>query len=185
MKLDQNMKPEQHLTDVQRELRRLKGRADQAMAQITEEDFFKVLDEESNSIALIIKHMVGNMRSRWRDFLVSDAEKPDRNRDQEFILESSDSQGNLLTAWEESWGLLFDTLRALQPEDLDSNVLIRGEPHRVAQAIGRELVHYAYHVGQIVLLAKHLAGTNWQPLTIPRGKSDAFNANPKPYLEEL
>ena len=185
MKLDQNMKPEQHLTDVQRELRRLKKRADQAIAQITEEDFFKVLDEESNSIALIYKHMAGNMRSRWRIFLESDAEKPDRNRDQEFILGPSDSQGSLLAAWEESWGLLFDTLRNLQPEDLDSTVLIRGEVHLVVQAIGRELVHYAFHVGQIVLLAKHLAGTNWQPLTIPRGKSDEFNATPRPYLEEV
>jgi hypothetical protein len=152
------MNPEQHLTDVQRELRRLKGRADQAIAQITEEDFFKVLDEESNSIALIIKHLVGNMRSRWQDFLVSDAEKKDRNRDQEFILGPSDTPDGLLEAWEGSWGLLFETLGALQPEDLDSIVLIRGESHRVVQAMGRELVHYAYHVGQIVLLAKHLAG---------------------------
>ncbi|MEE8348647.1 MAG: DUF1572 family protein [Acidobacteriota bacterium] len=179
------MTPEQHQADVQRELRRLKGRADQAIAQITEVDFFKVLDEESNSIALIIKHMVGNMRSRWRHFMVSDAEKPDRNRDQEFVLALVDTQGSLLEAWEESWDLLFDTLGALEPEDLDTIVLVRGESHRVAQAVGRELVHYAYHVGQIVFLAKHLAGTNWRTLTIPRGKSDEFNANPKPYLEEL
>ena len=185
MKFDQRMKPEQYLTDVQRELRRLKGRADQAIAQITEEDLFTVLDEESNSIGLIIKHMAGNMRSRWRNFLTSDAEKRDRNRDEEFIVGPSDTEGSLLDAWEKSWGLLFDTLHAVQPEDLDSTVLIRGEPHRVVQAIGRELVHYAYHVGQIVLLAKHLAGPKWQPLTIPRGKSDEFNANPKPYLEEL
>lgn len=179
------MQPEQYQADVQRELRRLKKRAEQAIAQIAEEDLFKSLDEESNCIAVILKHMAGNMRSRWRSFLVSDAEKPDRNRDQEFILGPADTEGSLLAAWEESWGLLFDTLRTLQPEDLDSTVLIRGEPHLVVQAIGRELVHYAYHVGQIVLLAKHLAGTNWQPLTIPRGKSDAFNAIPKPYLEEL
>jgi hypothetical protein len=179
------MKPEQYQADVQRELRRLKGRAEQAIAQISEENFFEVLDPESNSIAVIIKHMAGNMRSRWRDFPASDAEKPDRNRDQEFILGSSDTQGKLLEAWEEGWGLLFDTLGELQPEDLDSTVRIRGESHLVVQAIGRELIHYAYHVGQIVLLAKHLAGTNWKSLTIPRGRSEDFKVTPKPYLEEL
>ncbi len=179
------MKPEQYQADVQRELRRLKGRAEQAIAQISEENFFEVLDPESNSIAVIIKHMAGNMRSRWRDFPASDAEKPDRNRDQEFILGSSDTQGKLLEAWEEGWGLLFDTLGELQPEDLDSTVRIRGEFHLVVQAIGRELIHYAYHVGQIVLLAKHLAGTNWKSLTIPRGRSEDFKVTPKPYLEEL
>ena len=179
------MKPEQYQADVQRELRRLKGRAEQAIAQVSEENFFQVLGPESNSIALIFKHMAGNMRSRWRDFMASDAEKPNRNRDQEFIVSSSDTQGTLLEAWEEGWGLLFDTLVDLQPEDLDSTVLIRGESHLVVQAIGRELIHYAYHVGQIVLLAKHLAGTHWKSLTIPRGRSGDFKVTPKPYLEEL
>ena len=179
------MNPEQYQADVQRELRRLKKRADQAVAQITEEDFFKALDQESNSIALIIKHMAGNMRSRWRDFLVSDAEKPDRDRDQEFIVKSSDTERSLLERWEEAWELLFETLRSLDPQDLDATVLIRTEPHLVVQAINREVIHYAYHVGQIVFLAKHLAGDRWQPLTIPRGQSDEFNADPKPYLTEL
>ena len=100
-------------------------------------------------------------------------------------MSSSDTQGTLLEAWEEGWGLLFDTLVDLQPEDLDSTVLIRGESHLVVQAIGRELIHYAYHVGQIVLLAKHLAGTHWKSLTIPRGRSGDFKVAPKPYLEEL
>ncbi len=137
-----------------------------------------------NSIALIIKHMAGNMRSRWRDFLASDAEKLDRNRDQEFVVVSSDTQRSLLERWEEAWELLFETPRSLDPKDLDATVLIRTEPHLVVQVINREVIHYAYHVGQIVFLAKHSAGDRWQPLTIPSGQSDEFNANPKPYLTE-
>ncbi len=177
------MNQEQYQADVLRELRRLKKHSEVAMAQVSDEDFFKALDENSNSIALIVKHISGNMHSRWRDFLSTDGEAPDRKRDQEFIVDSSDSKNSLLERWEQGWRYLFDTISSLQASDFTATVFIRKEPHSVVQAINRELVHYAGHIGQIIFLAKHLAGEHWQTLTIPRGKSEEFHATGKAYLQ--
>ncbi len=165
------MHAEHYLEDVVRQLQRLKGLGDKALAQVADEDFFATLDEESNSIATIMKHMAGNMRSRWRDFLTSDGEKPDRNRDSEFVIEDTDTKESVLQRLEAGWRLLFEALAPLKPEDLTRTVYIRGEPHSVLEAINRQMTHYAYHVGQIVFLAKHFTGANWQSLSIPRGKS--------------
>lgn len=166
------MLPEHYLEETIRQLRKLKDLADKAMAQIRDEDFFATLDAESNSIAVIVKHMAGNMRSRWTDFLTSDGEKPDRQRDLEFEIEVRDSKESLLKRWEIGWRCVFDALTPLKPEDLGKTVVIRGEPHSVIQAINRQLTHYAYHVGQIVFLAKHAAGPRWQSLSVPRRKSE-------------
>ena len=161
-----------YLDDVRHRFRSLKKLADHAMAQ-AEEGFFTVLAAQGNSIAIIVKHMSGNMRSRWRDFLRSDGEKPERDRDREFIVQ--ESQEVLLAAWEAGWTVLFEALERLEPHHLLQRVTIRGEPHTVLEAINRQLSHYAYHVGQIVLLAKHFCGAAWRPLSIPKGESEAFN----------
>lgn len=144
------------------------------MAQIGDDDFFRLPDERSNSIAIIVKHMAGNMRSRWTDFLTSDGEKPDRSRDYEFILVDGDTRENLTNVWENGWKTLFDALNPLKPEDLIGTVLIRNEPHTVIEAINRQLTHYAYHAGQIVYLARHWS-KDWESLSIPKGKSEEFN----------
>ncbi len=178
------MNQEQYQADVLREFRRLKKQSDAAMAQVSDEDFFKVLDENSNSIALIVKHISGNMHSRWQDFLTTDGEAPDRKRDQEFVLDPSDSKNSLLERWEQGWRHLFNAISSLQASDFTATVFIRKEPHSVVQAINRALVHYAGHIGQIIFLAKHLAGERWQTLTIPRGKSEEFQATGKPYLQD-
>jgi hypothetical protein len=166
------MLPEHYLEEAILQLRKLKDLADKAMAQLRDENWFTALDEESNSIAVIVKHMAGNMRSRWTDFLTSDGEKPDRKRDMEFEIEVRDSKESLLKRWEIGWRCLFDALTPLKTEDLGKTALIRGEPHSVIQAINRQLSHYAYHVGQIVFLAKHFAGARWQSLSVPRRKSE-------------
>jgi hypothetical protein len=150
-----------------------KALAEKAMAQVTDEQLVAVLDEEMNSIAQIVKHMDGNMRSRWTDFLTSDGEKPDRNRESEFV-EPPSTREALLAVWESGWACVFRALEPLSEPDLQRTVTIRGEPHSVMQAINRQIAHYAYHCGQIVLLAKHFKGAEWQSLTIPRGKSDEF-----------
>ncbi|HMF61492.1 MAG TPA: DUF1572 family protein [Vicinamibacterales bacterium] len=168
---------EQHFLDESRsQLRKLKELADKALAQIGDDDLFAVLDPESNSIAVIMKHMVGNMRSRWTDFLTSDGEKPDRNRDGEFELDADDSAQALKAAWEAGWALVLETVASLKPEDLHRTIYIRGEAHSVMQAIYRQATHYAGHTGQIQLLAKHYAGPRWRALTIPRGQSRSFRA---------
>jgi hypothetical protein len=156
------------------QLRKLKQLADKALAQIGDDDLFTVLDPESNSIAVIMKHMAGNMRSRWTDFLTSDGEKPDRNRDGEFDLDAGDSAQALKAAWKAGWALMLETVASLKPEDLDRTIYIRGEGHTVMQAVYRQTTHYAGHTGQIVLLAKHYAGPRWSALTIPRGQSKSF-----------
>lgn len=145
-----------------------------AMAQLTDEQLVAILDEESNSVAIIVKHMAGNMRSRWTDFLTSDGEKPDRNRDSEFE-DPPETRAALLAAWEEGWGCMFNALESLTVADLTRTVTIRGEAHSVMQAINRQIAHYSYHCGQIVLLAKHLNHSGWKPLTVPRGRSEEFN----------
>ena len=170
-----------YLDDVRREYRRLKDLAERALAQISEEDLFHVTDPISNSLAVVIKHMAGNMRSRWRDFLTSDGEKPDRHRDLEFVLDEDDTAAALRASWEQGWELVLGTLDSLDPDDLMRSVTIRGEAHTVLQAIQRQLSHYAYHVGQIVHLARSRAGENWTSLTIPRGRSEEFNKNPARY----
>jgi hypothetical protein len=160
---------EQHyLDDCLFQLRKLKVQADKAMAQVGDPQFFALLDPDANSIALIAKHVAGNMRSRWTDFLTTDGEKADRHRDGEFEREAGDTRGAILARWEAGWSVLFSTLTALQPSDLGKTVTIRGEPHTVVQAINRQVSHYSAHVGQIVLLAKHFAGPNWKTLSIPK-----------------
>ena len=169
---------EQHyLEDSLLQLRKLKSLADKAIGQIEDEHLFAVLDPEANSIAIIMKHMAGNMRSRWTDFLTSDGEKPDRNRDREFVLEPAATKVKILSMWEEGWDRVFHAVSSLTPEDLGKTVRIRGEAHTVVEAINRQLTHYAGHVGQIVLLAKHYAGANWKSLSIPRGKSREFDVS--------
>jgi len=147
---------------------------ERAMEQVTNEQLFTVLDGESNCIAIIVKHMVGNMRSRWTDFLVSDGEKPDRKRDTEFENPAS-TRGALMEMWEQGWEYVFNALEPLSDADMERTVEIRGEPHSVMQAINRQIAHYAYHCGQIVFLAKHLQSSQWKALTVPRGKSEDFN----------
>jgi len=148
--------------------------AEDAMAQVTDEELIQALDTEANSIALIVKHMAGNMRSRWRDFLTTDGEKPDRNRDSEFV-EPPATREQLRALWEEGWGVVFGALEPLTDADLGRTVLIRNEPHSVMQAINRQIAHYAYHVGQIVALAKHFRGDSWKSLSVPKNKSADFN----------
>ena len=151
-----------------------KNLAERAMAQVTDEQLVAVLDGEMNSIAVIVKHMAGNMRSRWTDFLTSDGEKPDRDRDSEFV-DPPSTRERLLALWEEGWRSLFRALEPLSEQDLTRTVTIRGEPHSVMQAINRQVAHYSYHCGQIVLLAKHFKHDEWQSLTVPRRQSGEFN----------
>lgn len=160
-----------YLDDCLLQLKKLKKQAERAIAQVTDEHFFATLDSESNSIALIMKHIAGNMRSRWTDFLTTDGEKPNRNRDSEFEQSTEDTREKILAAWENGWAITFAAISALKPEDLSRTVMIRKEPHSVMEAINRQLTHYSAHVGQIVLLAKHYAGANWKTLSVPRGKS--------------
>jgi hypothetical protein len=148
--------------------------ADGAAAQVTDEEFFRAIDAESNSIALIMKHLAGNLRSRWTDFLTTDGEKADRHRDTEFVAEGED-RAAILERWEAGWRTLFDTLASLRGEDLLRTVPIRGEPHTIVGAVNRQLSHYGQHTGQIVFLAKHLKSSEWKTLSIPRGESETFN----------
>jgi hypothetical protein len=169
---------EQHyLDDALRQLRKLKIQADKALAQTTDEHAFATLDPESNSIAIIMKHMAGNMLSRWTDFLTADGEKPDRDRDREFEMSPAEARAHIVAQWERGWSTLFDAVSSLTPVDLGKTVRIRGEAHSVVEAINRQTSHYAAHVGQIVLLAKHYAGPRWQTLSIPRGKSKEFDVS--------
>lgn len=151
-----------------------KGMAEQALAQLPDDEFFRMLDPESNSPALIVKHISGNMRSRWDRFLETDGEK-NRDRDSEFEIRPGDSRGAVMERWEAGWRILFAALAPLTEADLIRIVRIRGEPHTVLEAIHRQMTHYAYHVGQIVLLAKHMKGNAWKSLSIPRGKSKEFD----------
>jgi hypothetical protein len=162
-----------YLADSLNVFRNYKKLAEKAMAQVTNEQLGAVLDPEMNSIAVIVKHMAGNMRSRWTDFLNSDGEKPGRNRDSEFV-DAPTTRAALLAIWEEGWQSLFNALEPLGDEDLTRTVTIRGEAHSVMQAINRQIAHYAYHCGQIVLLAKHFKSDGWASLSIPRGRSGEF-----------
>lgn len=164
----------EYLADMRTQFAKLRSTAERAMAQVDDDDFAKMPDVENNSIAIIIKHISGNLRSRCTDFLTSDGEKPDRDRDGEFVLHPHDTRIDLLNEWAAAWDLLGATVAALTPDDLGRTILIRAEPHTVVQALNRHLAHLAHHVGQIVLLAKHWVGVDWQTLTIPRGQSKAF-----------
>ena len=171
-----------YLIDSVRVFHNYKNLADRAMAQVPDQALTTTLDAESNSIALIVKHMSGNMRSRWTDFLTTDGEKPDRFRDQEFELNAATTRADVMRWWEEGWEQVFTTLNALKPEDVMRTVTIRGEPHTVLQALNRQIAHYASHSGQIILLAKHLRSKEWKTLSIPRGKSEGYKrAAPKAY----
>jgi hypothetical protein len=163
-----------YLEEVCRQFRGHKRMGENAMNQLRDEDFFVILDPESNSVAIIVKHLAGNMRSRFTDFLASDGEKPDRFRDREFELTPSTSRTDVMMSWEEGWACVFSAIDLLKPEDVMRTVTIRGEPHTVLQAINRQIAHYAQHVGQIVFLAKHLRSSDWETLSIPRGKSEEF-----------
>ncbi len=165
-----------YLEEAIRNFRGIKRQTEAAIEQLSDEQFFATLDAESNSVAIIAKHMAGNLRSRFTDFLTSDGEKPDRNRDQEFIVAADASRAEIMQAWEKYWQLTLDTVSGLRPEDLAREVTIRSEPHTVLQAITRQIAHHALHAGQIILLAKHWKGTEWKTLSVPRGQSEAFNA---------
>ncbi len=171
-----NISQAAYLDEAFRAFRAHKRGAETAMAQVADDKFFVLLDEESNNLALLVKHIAGNLRSRWADFGTSDGEKPDRHRDNEFLITPEDTREALMQCWEESWAILFASLAALKPDDLGNTVKIRHEPHTVLQAINRSLNHMVYHVGQIVFLAKHLRAAEWQTLSVPRGKTEEFNA---------
>ncbi len=171
-----------YLDESRRQLRGHKRMAEAAMVQLEDQQFFTTIDSESNSVAVLVKHIAGNARSRFTDFLTTDGEKPDRFRDQEFEVSSQTTREALMHAWEQGWSQIFSTLDALKPEDVSRTVTIRSEPHTVIQALNRALAHYAQHVGQIVFLAKHLRSSQWQTLSIPRGKSEDFKSgNPGGY----
>ena len=171
-----------YLDEAHRQMRGYKRLAEGAMAQLKDDELLITLDPEANSIALIVKHIAGNMRSRFTDFLTTDGEKPDRHRDQEFELSPATTRADLTKWWEEGWAQVFAAIEGLKPEDVVRKVTIRGEPHTVLQAINRLIAHYAYHTGQIVFIAKHIRSGKWRSLSIPRGKSEDFKTTPpKPY----
>lgn len=171
-----------YLENVVFEFTRLRELADAAIRQLPDDELFRVPSAEANSVGVIMKHMAGNMLSRWTDFLTTDGEKPDRNRDEEFERSVQDTPARAREAWSRGWDVLFRTLSTLTPEDLDATVRIRGERFTAVQAINRQLTHYAAHVGQIVYVAKLFCGPDWQSLSIPRGQSRRFNENPARYL---
>ena len=171
-----------YLEEARRQMRGHKRMGEAAMSQLRDEDFFVALDCEANSVAVLVKHLAGNMRSRFTDFLTSDGEKPDRFRDREFELNLGATGADVMKWWEEGWACVFSAIDALQPEDVQRTVPIRGEPHTVLQAINRQIAHYAQHIGQIVFLAKHLRSSDWKTLSIPRGKSEDYKkVAPKTY----
>ena len=170
-----------YLEEARRQMRGHKRMGEGAMAQLRDADFFLTLDPESNSVAILVKHLAGNMRSRFTDFLTTDGEKPDRFRDREFEITAATTRADVMKWWDEGWASVLGTIESLKSEDVMRTVTIRGEPHTVLQAINRQIAHYAAHIGQIVFLAKHLRSSEWKTLTIPRGKSEEFKkVAPKP-----
>lgn len=163
-----------YLVDAVQSFRNYKKLADRAIEQVTDEEFFAVIDPESNSIAIIVKHIAGNLHSRWRDFLTTDGEKEDRDRDKEFEM-IADTRESLLGFWESGWTTLFASIEPLTVVDFSRTITIRGEPHTVVEAINRQLTHYSYHIGQIVFLAKHLKSAGWKTLSVPRNRSAQYN----------
>lgn len=165
-----------YLEEIKRQFRGHQRMGERALAQLEEKDFFVALDPESNSVATLVKHIAGNARSRFTDFLTSDGEKPDRFRDQEFEVSEKTTREEVMRWWEQAWSYVFSALDSLKPDDVLRTVTIRQEPHTVMQALNRSLAHYAQHIGQIVFLAKHLRSAQWQTLSIPRGKSEEYKA---------
>jgi hypothetical protein len=165
-----------YLEEMKRQFRGHKRMGEAALAQLEASDFFVVLDPESNSVAALVKHIAGNARSRFTDFLTSDGEKPDRFRDGEFEVSAAATRGEVMRWWEDGWSHVFSALDSLQPQDMQRTITIRQEPHTIMQALNRALTHYAQHIGQIVFLAKHLRSSAWRTLSIPRGKSEDFKA---------
>jgi hypothetical protein len=156
------------------ELQKIKKLADKSIEQLSDEQLHVTIDPEANSVAILMRHMAGNMRSRWIDFLNSDGEKPTRMRDREFE-DPGQTRADLLAEWEHGWQCVFDALAPLGDADLQRTVMIRSEPHTVYKAISRQVAHYAGHAYQILFLAKHLQGSKWKTLSIPRGQSEEFN----------
>jgi hypothetical protein len=165
---------ENYHSDAVQSFRNYKRLAERAIEQVRDEDFFAAIDAEAKSIGVVVKHIAGNLVSRWTDFLTSDGEKPNRNRDTEFEM-IGDTRESLMEYWERGWKTLFDSLEPLTAEDFSRTVTIRGEPHTVVEAVNRQLTHYAYHIGQIVLLAKHFKSSDWKTLSVPKNKSAEFN----------
>jgi hypothetical protein len=165
---------ENYHSDAVESFRNYKKLAERAIEQVNDEEFFRAIDDEANSIAVVIKHLAGNLVSRWSDFLTTDGEKPTRDRDSEFEI-ADDSRESLMEFWERGWKTLFDNLEPLTIEDFSRTVTIRGQAHTIAEAINRQLTHYSYHIGQIVLLAKHFKSADWKTLSIPKNRSAEFN----------
>jgi hypothetical protein len=164
-----------YLQDVAERLKSLRQTAERAAAQVDDRAFFAKLDPETNSIAINLKHVGGNLRSRFSDFLTSDGEKPDRDREGEFVITDADTRAAVEERWRRGWETLEGALASLAPDDLLRTVPIRGEPHTVIGALNRQVAHVANHTGMITLLAKHYAGPAWRTLSIPRGGSQSFN----------
>ena len=161
-------------SDAVASFRNYKKLAEKALNQISDEEFFATIDEEANSVAVVVKHIAGNLVSRWSDFLTTDGEKPTRDRDAEFEI-NDDSRKELMEFWERGWQTLFENIEPLTIEDFTKTVTIRGQEHTIVEAFNRQLTHYAYHVGQIVLLAKHFKSADWKTLSIPKNRSAEFN----------
>lgn len=178
------MNQESYVELVLREFKGLKKLADRAMSQCSDEEFFAAPAPGDNSIAVIVKHVAGNLVSRWTDVLTSDGEKPNRNRDAEFEIFSNESRARLIEFWETGWSVLFASLGSLSDADMARTIIIRGESLTLLQAVNRQLTHYCYHTGQIVYVAKHFRGASWKTLSIPRGGSAQFNQQPTAYLQK-
>ncbi|MGE5246518.1 MAG: DUF1572 family protein [Betaproteobacteria bacterium] len=163
-----------YLRDITRMFRNYKTLGERAMAQIEDDDLHRLVDPDANSIAIVVRHVAGNLRSRFADFLTSDGEKPDRNRDGEFEMPERVGRAEIIRWWESGWAVALASIESLAPEDLERTVYIRGEAFQVVEALNRSVTHTAYHVGEIVLLAKHFAGPKWQSLSIPKGRSAEF-----------
>lgn len=165
---------ENYLKDAIESFRNYKKLADKSIAQVSDEDFFRLVDEESNSIAIIVKHIAGNQLSRWTDFLMSDGEKDFRNRDSEFVSDG-DTRESLLEFWERGWATLFSAIEPLTVADFEKTITIRGQKHTICEAFNRQLTHYSYHIGQIAFLAKHFRSGDWKTLSVPKNRSGEFN----------
>ncbi|HEX8816464.1 MAG TPA: DUF1572 family protein [Terriglobales bacterium] len=173
-----------YLDEASRQFRGYKRMGEGAVEQLKDEELFVTLDPESNSVAILMKHIAGNLRSRFTDFLTTDGEKPNRQRDTEFEITPATTRAELMRWWDESWEILFSTIKSLTPDDLERTVTIRAEPHTVLQALNRSLAHHASHVGQIVFLAKHLRSSDWKTLSVPRGKSKEFDSQMRAKFEQ-